>query len=102
MSYTADDTLSQDATFRGRIRMSMVKAAVAIASEARTVRNLVDQKRNKLAVAILNGPSTFMDQFTHSAIEANALVAASTDANIDTAISSVWNGIAGVTPQDLA
>jgi hypothetical protein len=102
MPYTADDTLSSDATFRGRVRMSMVKQAQNVASEARTVRNTVDGKRNKLAVSILNDPASFVDRFTHGAIEAGTLTAASLDPAIDAAISAIWNGVAGVAPADLA
>ena len=102
MAYTNDDTLSSDVTFSGRIRMAMVKAATQISSEARTVRNAVDQKRNALAVKILNDPASFTVRFVHAAIEAGALTSASTDAQLDTAVSGVWNGIAGVTTQDAA
>ncbi len=102
MAYSADDTLSLDATFRGKMRMAAVNAARQIASEARTVRNVVDQKRNSLAVAVLNDPPKYLDRFVHAAIEAGALTLASTDAQIDTALAAVWNFLAGVTPQDLA
>lgn len=102
MAYAADDTLSNDATFRGKLRMAMVNAARQIAGEARTVRNTVDQKRNALAVAVLNNPPAYLDRFVHVAIEAGALVTGSTDANLDTAIAGAWNFLAGVTTQDLA
>jgi len=102
MAYTADDALSQDATFTGRIRMSMCKAALSISNEARTIHNNVDSKRNTLAKAVLNDPTSYVNRFTHAAIEASALTSASTDAQLDTAISTAWNGIAGVTTDDLA
>jgi hypothetical protein len=102
MAYSGDDTLSSDAVFSGRVRMAMVKAAQNVASEARTVRNAVDQKRNALAVKVLNDPASQVVRFVHGAIVAGALVSASTDAQIDTAVSAIWNGIAGVTPQELA
>lgn len=102
MTYTADDTLATDVTFQARIRMAIVQAANAVASEARTVRNTVDQKRNSLANKVLNDPATYVIRFTYAAIRAGNLLTGSTDAQIDTAVSSVWNGVAGVTTADLA
>lgn len=101
MSYSADATLANDATFQPRIRMAIVKAAIQIASEAATSKPLVDIKRNSLATQVLNSPDAFLTRFVAAAIEANALTLASVDANIDVAISSVWNDIAGVTQRDL-
>lgn len=103
MAYAADFTLSSNATFQNQVQMSLVKAAVAIAGEARTVRNTVDQKRNALAVAVLNAPnnSAQLQKFVFAAIE-TGLSGTPTDAQVDTAISAIWNGIAGVTIQDLA
>src|SRR5262245_31843873 len=100
MAYTADDTLSQDATFQGRIRMASVKAAVAIVNEAASPKSNVDRKRHDLAVRVLNSPSAMVTSFTQAAIEAGALVSGSTDTQLDTAIASVWNGIAGVASTD--
>lgn len=102
MSYAADDTLANDATMRGRVRMAMVNAGRQIASEARSVKPTLDAKRNALAVKVLNDPAAYVDRFTNAAIEAGGLVTGSTDGNLDTAIAGVWNGIAGVTAQDNA
>jgi uncharacterized protein YqhQ len=101
MPYSADFALSGNATFQNQVQMAMTKAAVQVSSEARTLRNIVDQKRNALAVKILNNPLLMLQQFTFAAIE-TGLTGTPTDAQVDVAISSVWNGIAGVTPQDLA
>jgi len=100
MAYSADDTLSQDPVFQGRVRMATVHAAVAIVNEAATARQNVDRKRHILAVAVLNNPSGMVSAFTQAAIEANALVSASTDAQLDVAIASIWNGMAGVSVTD--
>ena len=102
MAYAADDTLSQDGIFQGKVRCSIVKAALAISNEARTVKNHVDDKRQSLAKAVLNDPDLYMKRFTNAAIQASALTSSSTDAQIDVAVSSSWNGIAGVTTEDLA
>src|SRR5262245_63937138 len=101
MAYTADDTLSQDGAFQGRIRCAMVKAGLAICTEARTVNNEKDSKRNSLAKSVLNDPDSYMKRFTNACIQASALTSASTDAQLDAAVASSWNGIAGVTSQDI-
>ena len=101
MAYSADFTLTSNAAFQNQVQMSMVKAAVAIATEARTVRNTVDQKRNALAVAILNNPTSQLTRFIYAAIE-TGLSGTPTDAQVDAAISSIWNGIAGVSTENLA
>lgn len=102
MSYANDDTLANDAAFRARVKMAMVNAARQIAGEARTVRNLVDAKRNALAVNVMDNPPTYLDRFVHTAIETGTLTSSSTDANIDSAISACWNFLAGVTVAELA
>lgn len=103
MPYSADFSLSANVTFQNQVQMAIVKAATQISSEARTVRNIVDQKRNALAVAILNGPDTLttLKKFYFATIE-TGLTGTPTDAQVDSAVSAVWNGIAGVTTQDLA
>lgn len=102
MSYTADDTLSQNATFQGQVRMSMVHYANVVMNEARTIRNVVDLKRNSLANQVLRNPAAYVPAFVNSAIEAGALTGSSADIAIDGAVQSVWNFIAGVTTADLA
>ena len=96
MAYLDDSILSGDANFQARIRMAMVKAAVAVAGEARTANAVVDNLRSTLAKDVLNNPDIFKPLFAASAIEAGSLVSASTDAALDSAIASVWSDIAGV------
>jgi hypothetical protein len=101
MAYSADFSLATNTTFQNQLQMSMVKAATAISNEARTIRNVVDQKRNNLAQRILTNPSALVVQFAYAAVEAG-LTGTPTDAQVDTAVSGVWNAIAGITPVDLA
>jgi len=80
--------------------MATVKAAVAIVNEASTPKPNIDRKRHDLAVQVLNNPTFENNAFTQAAIEAGSLVSASTDPQLDTAIASIWNGIAGVSVTD--
>lgn len=105
MAYIDDFTLSNDVNFQNRIRMAMIKAAIAVGNETPTVKPIVDGKRSTLSLAVLTRPDFYLPNFTVAAIEAgispgNPLVSGSTDVNIDTAIASVWNEMAGVTLRD--
>ena len=78
----------------------MIKAAIAVGNEASSSDVIIDGKRSVLSVNVLNNPGAYVLQFTSAAIEAGSLVSGSTDAQIDAAISSVWNAIAGITSRD--
>ncbi len=99
MSYAADFSLATNSTFVNQVEMSMVKAAVAIASEAATANFQKDQKRNSLARQVLNSPNTFATLFAFAAVE-TGLTGTPTDAQVDGAVSGVWNGLAGVSSHD--
>lgn len=100
MAYVDDFSLTTDSTFQGRVRMAMIKAAIAIGNAAPSVNAVVDGKRNALVLAVLTFPDRYVSVFTQAAIEAGPLSSSSTDASIDTAIASVWGEIAGVTTRD--
>jgi hypothetical protein len=101
MAYAQDYALVISTVFQNQLQMSMIKAANSISNEARTIRNVVDQKRNRLALSILSNPSGALIQFAFAAVE-TGLISGATDAQVDTAVSTVWNAIAGVTTADLA
>ena len=99
MPYSADFSLATNQTFLNQLQMSMVHAAVQIVSEAATTKNTIDLKRNALAKAVLNGPTTYLNPFAFACVE-TGLAGTPTDAQVDTAVSSIWNGMAGVTSHD--
>ena len=108
MSYAADWALSQTASFQEQVQMAVFKAATAISNEAATTHPTLDLKRHTLASQVLqtsgsgygqsSGPINM--QFVWAAIE-TGLTGTPTDAQVDTAISSIWNEVAGVTSRDL-
>jgi|SRR5579864_611303 len=100
MAYIDDYTLSQDATFQERIRMSMIKAAITVMGTVPSADATVDRLRTVLATNVLNNPSIYVQIFTFAAIEVTGLVAASTDSQLDVAVAAVWSSIAGVTTRD--
>lgn len=100
MAYSADFALATTTTFLNQVLMSSVNAAVAIANSARTTDNNVDQKRANLASRVLNNPTSFNSAFAYAAVRAGNLTGTPTDAQVDTAIASCWNGMAGVLPTD--
>lgn len=102
MAYSADYALSQTASFQQQVQMSVVKAAIAIASEAFSTKGSY-AKRHALSTTVLASQTTtpWLMQFVFAAIEASGLTSGATDAQVDTAVASAWNGIAGVTAADL-
>jgi len=102
MAYSADYTLSQSAAFQQQVQMSTIKTAQAVASEAFSSKGAY-AKRHALATQVLSSQTTtpWLMMFVNAAIEAGALVSGATDAQVDTAVSAAWNGIAGVTAADL-
>jgi hypothetical protein len=106
MAYTDDFTLSQDVTFQGRIRMSMIKTAIIVQAQVPSSDAVIDAKRSALAVAVLSSPYAYVLRFTLAAIEgeavfsSNPLTSGSTDAAIDGVLALIWNSMAGVTTRD--
>lgn len=105
MAYVDDFALSNDATFQSRIKMSMIKQAIVVLAAAPSTDATIDNKRTSLAKMVLNNPDVYILIFSLAAIETGGgngqpLTAVSTDTNIDTAIITVWNDIAGVTTRD--
>ena len=91
-------TLASDTVFQGRVRQSMIAAAIAIANEAWTVA--LHERRARLATLIVNNPGSYAPLFanavaTDATVQTSAGVpavqAAVTDANINNAVTSIFN-----------
>lgn len=101
MAYGTDFTLAGTASFQNQVQMAVFKAANSISNEAATVHPNLDSKRHALAAQVLaTFNNTLLMQFVYAAIEAGALSGTPTDAQVDAAISSCWNGVAGVSVRD--
>lgn len=99
MSYATDSTLASTGTFQTQVQMSIVKAAIAIANGAKTTDNTIDNKRGGLASRVLLAPTSWVTPFAYACVE-TGLTGTPTDAQVDVAVASVWNGMAGVLPSD--
>lgn len=90
MTYATEYTDANNATLQQNIRMSIINAAIQIQNELKTTTNHAN--RVQLALSVLRDSATFAVIFAY-AVVTQGVTAASTDAQIDTAVSSVWDAI---------
>lgn len=96
MAYSDNYAAAINQLFVQRVEESMISAAINIASEVNTTAN--HNNRVILAKAVLTNPQNYVQQFA-LAVAVNVpvtSVSAVTDAQIDTSVSGIWNGFAGV------
>jgi len=108
ISYTDQATIVADPTWRARVTQAAAVAASAILGEAIGGMSATEtEKRQTLAQRVLNSDGAVLHGLT-GAVLANVGTTASTatieseilDSEIDTALSSVWNDVAGVRTDD--
>lgn len=104
MSYIEVADLAEAASFRTRVKVAIVTAAVnVLAEDTSSMTETKASKRNALATAVLTDPQSFADRFAwpvvaNPSIAANGL--ASPDGDLAFVVSSVWNAMAGVNSTD--
>jgi hypothetical protein len=97
MAYTDQLALLSDQTFRDRITMAMVTAALNVQGEAETADSpTFYAKRSALAVGALTSPSMFADRFVWAVAANPAINADSSDSDIQYTVNSVFSDLAGV------
>ena len=102
MTLAASYTLSQDATFKGRIQIAMTQAAISIGGEALgTLKYGQWVKRADLAHDVLTDPDLWVQQFTYAVCQNTDITILSTDSDLEFMVNSVWDDMAGVTGNDL-
>lgn len=96
MAYADNYAASLNPAFQQRVSASMASAAINISSESTGTTD--HSNRVVLAKNVLTSPQQYINQFALAVAVNLAIVTLSsvTDANIDTAVSSVWNAFAGV------
>ena len=95
MALHDQSNIATDDSFKRRVEISMLNAAIAISAEAGGTPNHTN--RANYAKLVLNDPERYMPLFA-LAITAydQTLTTASPDTAINTAVSAVWNALAGV------
>lgn len=93
--------LARHETFRDRVGMAVVKAAVNVAAElpADPPDTRKDELRANLATNVLNDPDGHRARFTWAVLSNAAVAGAGLDApdgDIEFTVASVWDAIAGV------
>jgi hypothetical protein len=97
MGYTEQLTLLSDQSFRDRVTMAMVSAALDVQGEAETPDHpTYYAKRSALAVGALTSPSMFADRFVWACAANVAINAESSDSDIQYTVNSVFSDLAGV------
>jgi hypothetical protein len=99
MAFIDQATLAIDPTFQARCRVAALKAATNVAAEgwdSGTVSYSRYAMRRHLAPSILTQPSAHQETWAWAVAAQPAINAASTDADIEFTINSLWNHYAGV------
>lgn len=99
MAYSDDYNLAVNETWRQRVVIALKSAAIDVAGEAGTA-GTIKTKRHDLAVRVLNDSDALYSLFRFAVVADGAVTLASTDAQIKTRISAVWNDHAGVLSTD--
>lgn len=101
MAYDTDFANANDETLQKRVRVAMVNTATAIVGEAFASGQTIGMKRHALGLSVLaDGGIADLERFMFACVAGGAITPASTDANIDTRLSAIWNDLAGITVLD--
>ena len=93
LTYVAQLDAINEPIYLAKVTQSAVKTAIAVNSEApATAFHAV---RVAFATTVLNSPSDLGRRLAHG-VATQVAGATPTDANIDTAVSAIWNAYAGV------
>lgn len=105
MGFAEQIATAKDPGFRDRVRMAIILAAQAIASEpshdpvADPVHAPYWSHRHATAVAVLNDSDANVDKFAWAVAANPVITAASPDGDIQFTVNSVWDDISGAAIQ---
>lgn len=100
MAYTDQAALANDVTFRDRVRVAIVTAAIAVMGETQTGTDQQYGKRQALAYAMLTNSGGYLERFAWGVVANAAITGASNDGDIQFTVDSLIDDMAGVTQQD--
>lgn len=103
MAFTDQAALAVDTTFRSKVRVAVMTAAVQIMGESHS--GLEDQhfnKRQSLAYQVIlsAGANPYLDMFAWAVVTNTAITSSSTDSDIQFTVNSVWDDVSGVLVSD--
>jgi hypothetical protein len=98
MAYSNLYDLAADATFLKQVLVAMMNQCATVLTEAATVAG--HTPRAVLAVSVLQAPTTYQAKFafaiiTQGGITPQTVPSTVPDANVQTAVATVWNAMAG-------
>jgi hypothetical protein len=100
VAYVDQAALADDETFRGRVRVAMVTAAINVMGEAKETDDQIYGKRQALAYQVLTNSGSYVDQFSWSVAANVAITASSIDSDIQFTVNSLWDDLSGVRAND--
>lgn len=99
--YAAQAILAEDESFRTRVRVALVTAAVDVMGEAKgEMSDTAFNKRQEFAHQVLNNSGGYLDRFVWAVIANVAITEVSTDSDIQFTVNSLWADMAGVSATD--
>lgn len=98
MAYTNQYDLAVDATFLKQVLVAMMAQCAVVLTEAATVAG--HGKRSDLAVSVLQNAPTYQSRFAFAVITQGGIAPTTVpstvpDTNVQTAVATVWNAMAG-------
>lgn len=95
--YAADWTAAHDGGVRVKVTMAAHSAAIDILGEGASGKDLKDQKRQELAYRVLSTwNDDILERFAVAAVADGSITGASSDAQVKTRLSALWDDLAGV------
>lgn len=93
--FLEQQSIYADPDFQKRVKHAIVKVAIAVRNEAASENPDLDARRSRLALAVLDNADVYGPRFAQSVVTNQAITSASSDADIEFTVSSVWNAFAG-------
>ena len=102
MTYAAQYTDSQAATFQAKVNVALASVCVDIIGEVRPANLDGWNKRHDLAFSCINDPTLHLNAFAIAIVSDDITNDSSTDAAIKTRCGAVFNDLAGVRDGEVA
>jgi len=96
MTFSDNAALAADSAFRIKVLNSIYRAALNVVGEAQAAMSADEHtKRQEFGVLVLNDVTAYERQFVEACAYLGTLTTASTDADVEFTVGSVWSDMAG-------